>query len=65
MSKVIALTGMPASGKGEISTIAKERGWAIHRIGALVWAETERQGLDLTPSHGLYLIDKILIHSNK
>ena len=51
MSKVIALTGMPASGKGEISTIAKERGWAIHRIGALVWAETERQGLDLTPSN--------------
>ena len=51
MSKVIALTGMPASGKGEVSNIAKERGWAIHRIGALVWAETERRGLELTPSN--------------
>ena len=51
MSKVIALTGMPASGKGEVSNIAKERGWSIHRIGALVWAETERRGLELTPSN--------------
>ena len=51
MSKVVALTGMPASGKGEVSAIAKERSWAIHRIGALVWAETERQGFELTPSN--------------
>ncbi len=47
---IIALTGMPAAGKGEVASVARERGWAVHRIGDLVWEETERRGLELAPA---------------
>ena len=47
---IVALTGMPAAGKGEVATVAQQRGWAAHRIGDLVWEETERRGLELASS---------------
>ncbi len=47
---IIALTGMPAAGKGEVAAVAQQRGWAVHRIGDLVWEETERRGLELAPA---------------
>ncbi|OIR09624.1 MAG: hypothetical protein BEU05_02560 [Marine Group III euryarchaeote CG-Bathy2] len=47
---LIALTGMPAAGKGEVAAVAQQRGWAVHRIGDLVWEETERRGLELAPA---------------
>ena len=49
---IIALTGMPAAGKGEVAAVAQQRGWAVHRIGDLVWEETERRGLELAPASG-------------
>ena len=47
---IVALTGMPAAGKGEVAAVAQQRGWAVHRIGDLVWEETERRGLELAPA---------------
>ena len=47
---IVALTGMPAAGKGEVATVAQQRGWAAHRIGDLGWEETERRGLELAPA---------------
>lgn len=45
--KVIAFTGMPASGKSEAVQIAKDKGIAVIRMGDLVWEETKRQGKPL------------------
>ena len=46
--KIIAVTGMPWSGKSEAVRIAKEQGIPVVRMGDLVWEETKAQGLDLT-----------------
>jgi dephospho-CoA kinase len=45
--KIIAFTGMPASGKSEAVKIAKDKGIPVIRMGDLVWEETERQGRPL------------------
>lgn len=45
--KVIAFTGMPASGKSEAVQIAKDKGIPVIRMGDLVWEETRRQGRPL------------------
>ena len=42
--KIIAFTGMPASGKSEAVQLAKEKGIPVIRMGDLVWEETKRQG---------------------
>ncbi len=49
--KVIILTGMPASGKGELAAMAEKRGCLIKRMGDLIWEETERRGLDKNPQN--------------
>jgi len=41
--KIIAFTGMPASGKSEAVQIAKDKGIPIIRMGDFVWEETKRQ----------------------
>jgi len=41
--KIIAFTGMPASGKSEAVQLAKDKGIPIVRMGDLVWEETRRQ----------------------
>ena len=46
--KIIAITGMPWSGKSEAVRIAKEQGMPVVRMGDLVWEVTKTQGLDLT-----------------
>ena len=46
--KVIAFTGMPASGKSEAVQLAKDKGIPVIRMGDLVWEETKRQGKALT-----------------
>ena len=48
---IVALAGMPASGKGEVAAVAAQRGWGVHRIGDLVWAAPEARGLALTPAN--------------
>jgi len=46
--KIIAFTGMPASGKSEAVQLAKDKGIPVIRMGDLVWEETKRQGKPLT-----------------
>jgi len=45
--KIIAFTGMPASGKSEAVQLAKDKGIPVIRMGDLVWEETKRQGRPL------------------
>ena len=45
--KIIAFTGLPASGKSEAVQLAKDKGIPIIRMGDLVWEETKRQGKSL------------------
>ena len=45
--KIVAFTGMPASGKSEAVQIAKDKGIPVIRMGDLVWEETRRQGKPL------------------
>jgi len=45
--KIIAFTGMPASGKSEAVQLAKDKGIQVIRMGDLVWEETKRQGKPL------------------
>lgn len=46
--KVIALTGMPGSGKEEFVFQAKEKGIPVVRMGDVVRNEVSKQGLELT-----------------
>ena len=41
--KIIAFTGMPASGKSEAVQLAKDKGIPVIRMGEIVWEETKRQ----------------------
>jgi dephospho-CoA kinase len=45
--KIIAFTGMPASGKSEAVQLARDKGIPVVRMGDLVWEETQRQGRPL------------------
>lgn len=45
--KIIAFTGMPASGKSEAVHLLKEKGIPVIRMGDMVWEETKRQGKTL------------------
>jgi len=49
--KVVVLTGMPASGKGELAAAAEKRGCLVKRMGDFIWEETERRGLEKTPQN--------------
>jgi dephospho-CoA kinase len=42
--KIIAFTGMPASGKSEAVQLTRDKGIPVVRMGDLVWEETQRQG---------------------
>ncbi len=43
--KILAFTGMPASGKSVAVEIAKEKNIPVIRMGDAVWDETKKQGL--------------------
>jgi dephospho-CoA kinase len=45
--KLIAFTGMPASGKSEAVQLAKNKGIQVIRMGDMVWEETKQQGKPL------------------
>ena len=45
--KLIALTGMPGSGKGLFVEMARARGMPVIRMGDLVWDVVEKEGLEL------------------
>ena len=55
---VIALAGMPGSGKSLVVNIAREKGYDIITMGDIVREETKRRGLELTPENvGTVMLD--------
>jgi len=49
LKTVIGLTGMPGSGKGVISNLARDLGIPVVVMGDIVREEVEREGLTLSP----------------
>lgn len=50
LKRIVAITGMPGSGKSEVVSILSERFPTI-RMGDIVWEYTERKGLPLDPEN--------------
>src|SRR4030067_193709 len=48
---VLALTGMPGSGKSLVVNIAREKGYEIIIMGDIIREETRKRGLTLTPEN--------------
>ena len=56
-AKVVAICGMPGSGKGELSRIANENGIPVLSMGDMIRAEAENRGLEETPGNiGLVVV---------
>jgi dephospho-CoA kinase len=49
--RVVAFTGMPASGKSAAVAVAREQGFPVFRMGDLVIDEVKRRGLPLEEEH--------------
>jgi dephospho-CoA kinase len=49
--KIITLSGMPGAGKGVASEAAKQLGFEVLVLGDVIRQETERRGLEPTPSN--------------
>lgn len=49
--KVVALTGMPGSGKSLVAKVAMEMGFSTVVMGDVIREETERRGLKITPEN--------------
>jgi dephospho-CoA kinase len=49
--KVIAISGMPGSGKGAAADTARELGFKVLVLGDVIREETERRGLQPTPEN--------------
>lgn len=49
--KVIAISGMPGAGKGVASEAAKQLGFEVLVLGDVIREETERRGLEPTPTN--------------
>lgn len=55
---VLALAGMPGSGKSLVVNIAREKGYDIITMGDIVREETKRRGLELTSENaGTVMLD--------
>ena len=50
-SKIVAICGMPGSGKGEISKFAIEHEIPVLSMGDMIRAESENRGLEETPGN--------------
>ena len=50
MGKVVAVCGMPGSGKGEFAKIIANQGVPVRSMGDMVRAEVSRRGLDPSPN---------------
>jgi len=56
-SKIIAICGMPGSGKGELSKLANQHGIPVLSMGDMVRAEAKRRELEETPGNiGLVVV---------
>jgi len=47
--EIVAICGMPGSGKGELNRLAVERGIPVLSMGDMIRAEAESRGLEETP----------------
>ena len=47
MRKVLAIVGMPGSGKGTITDYLEDKGFKTVHFGKMVYEEVERRGLDI------------------
>ncbi|CAI8244337.1 MAG: Adenylate kinase [Methanobacteriota archaeon] len=55
--KIVAICGMPGSGKGEVSKLANQNGIPVLSMGDMIRAEAERRGLEETPGNiGLVVV---------
>tara|TARA_Y100001980_G_C14547168_1_gene327585 strand:+ start:329 stop:892 length:564 start_codon:yes stop_codon:yes gene_type:complete len=56
-TQVVAICGMPGSGKGELSKLANQNGIPVLSMGDMIRAETEKRGLEETPGNiGLVVV---------
>ncbi len=56
-SKIIAICGMPGSGKGELSRLANQQGIPVLSMGDMIRAEAKNRGLEETPGNiGLVVV---------
>lgn len=49
--RVVGVTGMPGSGKSEAMKVAHKMEFPVVRMGDMIWAETEAQGLPRDAEH--------------
>ncbi len=56
---LIAVTGMPGSGKSLVSRFFRERGFTVLSMGDIVRREAERRGLEKTPKNLLMIAEDI------
>lgn len=51
MVKVLAIVGMPGSGKSVVASYLKDNGFPIIRFGEIIIREVEKRGLPITPQN--------------
>lgn len=51
MVKIIAIVGMPGSGKSVVASYLKNNGFPIIRFGEIIISEVEKRGLPITPQN--------------
>ncbi|MGH7245652.1 MAG: AAA family ATPase [Candidatus Levyibacteriota bacterium] len=59
MKTVIAIVGMPGSGKSEAANFFKEKGFPVLRLGAVIEEGIQEEGLSQTPENEEYYRQKI------
>ncbi|HSW97220.1 MAG TPA: AAA family ATPase [Candidatus Saccharimonadales bacterium] len=59
MNKIIAIVGMPGSGKSEAGVFFKEKGWNVLRFGSIIDEGLQKEGLPWTPENNAYYREKI------
>lgn len=59
MKKVIAIVGMPGSGKSEAGVFFKEKGWEVLRFGSVIDEGLQSEGLPWNAENNIYYREKI------
>ncbi|HSW88959.1 MAG TPA: AAA family ATPase [Candidatus Saccharimonadales bacterium] len=59
MNKIIAIVGMPGSGKSEAGVFFKQKGWEVLRFGSVIDDGLQAEGVVWTPESNAYYREKI------
>lgn len=59
MKQIIAIVGMPGSGKSEAGVFFKQKGWEVLRFGSVIDDGLQEEGLPWTPENNAYYREKI------